>query len=86
MKYTPENITKLEPNDIFVYGSNQYAQHNGGAAWIALNFGATWQTIKRRCSMIWNDLMRPSLNQSLVLKCCHINQPYKCATQQKPNY
>lgn len=38
--FTPENITELKPNEIFVYGSNQYAQHNGGAARIAINFGA----------------------------------------------
>lgn len=30
--YTPENITTLKGNEVFVYGSNQYAQHNGGAA------------------------------------------------------
>lgn len=37
---TPENITELKPNEILVYGSNQYAQHNGGAAKAALKFGA----------------------------------------------
>lgn len=42
MKYTPENITELKPNEIMVYGSNQYGQHNGGAAKAALEFGAVY--------------------------------------------
>lgn len=32
MKYTPENITHLEPDDIFVFGSNLEGNHAGGAA------------------------------------------------------
>ncbi len=40
--YTPENITELKKNEILVYGSNQYGQHNGGAAKFALNFGAVY--------------------------------------------
>lgn len=40
-KYTPENITHLEPDDIFVFGSNLQGMHGGGAARVALNkFGA----------------------------------------------
>lgn len=42
MIHTPENITELKANEIFVYGSNQYAQHNGGAAKKALDFGANY--------------------------------------------
>lgn len=42
MRYTPENIQSLFPNEVFVYGSNQYAQHGGGAARVAKErFGAT---------------------------------------------
>lgn len=37
---TPENITSLCPNEIFVFGSNCEGNHNGGAAAFALNFGA----------------------------------------------
>ncbi|MDE6717026.1 MAG: hypothetical protein K2J70_02435 [Muribaculaceae bacterium] len=41
MKYTPENITSLEPDDIFVFGSNLAGNHAGGAARVARkNFGA----------------------------------------------
>lgn len=41
MKYTPENITSLEPDEIFVFGSNLEGNHAGGAARVALErFGA----------------------------------------------
>jgi hypothetical protein len=41
MEYTPENITTLMPNEVFVYGSNQFARHGAGAARFAAdNFGA----------------------------------------------
>lgn len=43
MKETPEFITKLEPNQIFVFGSNLKGWHMGGAAWQAYrDFGAEW--------------------------------------------
>lgn len=42
-KYTPENITTLGRNDIFVFGSNLAGMHGGGAARAAFNrFGAIW--------------------------------------------
>ena len=38
---TPENITHLEPNEIFVFGSNYAGRHGKGAALTALRkFGA----------------------------------------------
>lgn len=38
---TPENITSLQPNEVFVFGSNLAGQHMGGAARVAvLRFGA----------------------------------------------
>lgn len=41
LKYTPENITHLDRDDIFVFGSNLAGQHYGGAARIAYEkFGA----------------------------------------------
>lgn len=41
MKYTPENITELGANEIFVFGSNLEGRHGGGAARVAYNkFGA----------------------------------------------
>ncbi len=42
-KYTPEVITELSPNEIFVFGSNLAGMHGSGAARAALNrFGAIW--------------------------------------------
>ena len=38
---TPERITELGPNEIFVFGSNLQGMHGGGAAYIAYRkFGA----------------------------------------------
>ena len=38
---TPEYITSLQPNEIFVFGSNLRGMHGGGAAYVALRkFGA----------------------------------------------
>ena len=40
-EYTPERISNLKPNEIFVFGSNLAGMHGGGAAWIAYErFGA----------------------------------------------
>lgn len=40
-RYTPENITSLGEDEIFVFGSNLAGMHTGGAAAVAfLKFGA----------------------------------------------
>ncbi|MBQ7698098.1 MAG: hypothetical protein IJT35_05910 [Paludibacteraceae bacterium] len=40
---TPEHITALQPNEIFVFGSNLAGSHGGGAARVAhQRFGAEW--------------------------------------------
>lgn len=42
-RITPDWITHLEKNEIFVFGSNLKGMHGGGAARIALEkFGAVW--------------------------------------------
>lgn len=42
-EYTPERISELKPNEIFVFGSNLAGSHGGGAARLAYNrFGAVW--------------------------------------------
>jgi len=41
--FTPEFITELKPNEIFVFGSNLAGMHGGGAAHVAMaRFGAVW--------------------------------------------
>ena len=40
---TPDYITSLQPNEVFVFGSNLAGFHGGGAAHIAYKlFGAQW--------------------------------------------
>lgn len=42
-EYTPERISELKPNEIFVFGSNLAGSHGGGAARLAYDrFGAIW--------------------------------------------
>lgn len=42
-RYTPEHISQLAPNEIFVFGSNLEGMHGGGAARYAYeHFGAQW--------------------------------------------
>lgn len=42
-RITPDWITHLEDNEIFVFGSNLKGMHGGGAARVALEkFGAVW--------------------------------------------
>ncbi len=41
--YTPDRISELKDNEIFVFGSNLAGHHGGGAARLASNrFGAVW--------------------------------------------
>lgn len=43
MRFTPDKITKLAPDEIFVFGSNLAGRHGGGAALTAMRlFGAEW--------------------------------------------
>ena len=43
MRFTPDNIKELAPDEIFVFGSNPAGHHGGGAARVALDrFGAQW--------------------------------------------
>lgn len=42
-KYTPDNISELKPDEVFVFGSNLEGHHAGGAARVAAQkFGAIW--------------------------------------------
>ena len=42
-RITPNHITELKPNEIFVFGSNLQGYHGGGAARLAMNqWGAGW--------------------------------------------
>lgn len=42
-RITPEKITTLKENEIFVFGSNRSGRHSKGAARTAMyKFGAKW--------------------------------------------
>ena len=42
-EYTPDRVTSLKDNEIFVFGSNLAGAHGGGAARLAYQrFGAVW--------------------------------------------
>lgn len=41
-KESPDNITKLAPNEIFVFGSNLSGRHGKGAAKQAMSWGAIY--------------------------------------------
>ena len=43
MNYTPDYVDNLQPNQVFVFGSNILGYHTGGASRMAYkNFGAIW--------------------------------------------
>jgi hypothetical protein len=42
MRISPDNIEKLEDNEVFVFGSNEGGRHGKGAAKTALTWGAKW--------------------------------------------
>lgn len=41
-RVTPKNIQELEPNQVFVFGSNEAGRHGAGAAKQALKWGAVY--------------------------------------------
>ena len=42
-RFTPSNLCKLKPDEVFVFGSNIQGHHKGGASRVAMNhFGAKW--------------------------------------------
>ena len=45
-RITPENITNIKDNQIFVFGSNLSGRHGKGAAKTALGWGAKWGQAK----------------------------------------
>ena len=48
-EYTPENITSLKPNEVFVFGSNDRGNHGAGAAKTAVDkFGAIYKQASGR--------------------------------------
>lgn len=42
MRITPDEITHIMPNEVFVFRSNESGRHGKGAAKTALSWGAKW--------------------------------------------
>lgn len=52
-RFTPENIQELQPNEIFVFGSNLRGFHGAGAARTALQFGAEMDNGRGLCGQTY---------------------------------
>jgi hypothetical protein len=71
MRHTEDNITKLEENEIFVFGSNESGRHGAGAAKTAIGWGAIWGQseglqgrtygIPTKNASIWKTLTIPQI-------------------------
>ena len=81
MRYTPENITHLEPGDVFVFGSNLAGIHGGGAARAALQWGAQNRIGEGRVGQTYalptkdhsiNTRYLPDIYQSVVYLLQHV--------------
>ena len=81
--FTPERITSLEPHQIFVFGSNLYGQHLGGAARTAYeHFGAVWGQGE---GLQGQSYALPTMGLSLEEIQAHVDVFMHCA-QEHPEY
>jgi hypothetical protein len=84
VKFTPENITELKENEIFVFGANERYVHGAGAAKQALKFGA----IYGKGFLQGNTWALPTKDKNLnVLPLSsikeHIKDLYNCAAENQ---
>lgn len=42
IRYTPDPVRSLAPDEVFVFGSSSAGRHGGGAGRAAIAFGAVW--------------------------------------------
>jgi hypothetical protein len=76
MNFTPDNITKLKKNEVFVFGSNLEGRHGAGAAKTAVNlFGAK----HGRNGLCGQSYALPTVGRLLVRM--HINDIKKHAAE-----
>lgn len=84
-KYTPEYITKLEPNEIFVFGSNTQGRHGKGAAKQAMSFGAVYGQARGLQGNCYALITKELRSDKPKFELCNINQEiemmYICAKQ-----
>ena len=66
---TPDRISELKENEIFVFGSNLAGAHGGGAARLAYNrFGAVWG---EGVGLHGQTYAIPTMDGSIDLSCRH---------------
>lgn len=79
-RFTPEMITSLAENEIFVFGSNLAGAHGGGAARMAYRrFGAVWgigvgltgRTYAIPTMQGGVDTIKPYVDQFIAFACEH---------------
>lgn len=70
MKYSPEIISNLKQNEIFVFGSNAHGKHCSGAARIAFEkFGAIWG---KGVGIQGNSYAIPTMEGNIDVLCAYI--------------
>lgn len=69
MNYTPEIINELKANEVFVYGSNQFAQHGAGSAKAAKDkFGAIYGDVPiGLCGQSYGIITKSFINKPVTL-------------------
>ena len=81
-RVTPERITHLEKNEVFVFGSNLAGAHGGGAALIAYRkFGAIWgQGVPGNTHRLWHRRIYQRRDFATVRKGSRCRE-YRAATR-----
>ena len=80
-RITPQWITLLQPDEVFVFGSNLQGLHAGGAAKLAMQWGAVWgkgvglqgQTYAIPTMQGGVDTIRPHVDEFISLAKQHPN-------------
>jgi hypothetical protein len=76
-RFTPEKISVLKPNEVFVFGSNEKGIHGKGAALLAYKqFGAIWGKGSGKWGQTYAipTKLDPSTSLSLDVIACHIDK------------
>ena len=81
---TPKWITSLQPDEVFVFGSNLQGLHAGGAAKLAMQWGAVWgkgvglqgQTYAIPTMQGGVDTIRPYVDEFISLAKQHPNKTF----------
>ncbi len=80
-RVTPENITELGPNEVFVFGSNVAGRHGGGAAHVAWErFGAATGIGE---GLVGQSYAFPTIGNDLEMRPVHESMMWESAYRLK---